>query len=110
MRLPDHFTSKCTACSEPLPAGYTDCGCAEEATENGTVEAAVAAAIAKERADIRSWLGQQAAKANKAANMSLNNFAKGQAAAFKAAADHLKPKRVKAGLAAKRAARKAVRP
>ena len=68
-------------------------------------------AIAKERADIRSWLGQQAAKARTSqaaspiANMSA--FHEGAAKAFKAAADHLKPERKpSAKLLAKRAARK----
>lgn len=83
--------------------------CAEECSElcpqclavDAAHEAEIEAAIAKERANMRSWLGQQAAKANKAGD-------KIGGAAFKAAADHLKPKRVKAGLAAKRAARKAV--
>lgn len=109
MRLPDHFTSKCTACSEPLPAGYTDCGRAEEATENGTVEAAVAAAIAKERADIRSWLGQQAARTKRGPSASLTNHAIGKGDAFKEAADYLKPPRKpSAKLVEKRAKRKAV--
>lgn len=71
----------------------------------------IAKAVAKERADLRAWLGQQAAKARASqaaspiANMSA--FHEGAAGAFKAAANHLKPERKpSAKLLAKRAARK----
>lgn len=63
-------------------------------------------AIADERADLRSWLGQQAAKANRdAKKAAVASRLLGMAAAFKEAADHLKPAKVKGHLKRKRAAR-----
>lgn len=76
-----------------------DKGCARHAEIH-------AAAIAKERADLRSWLGQQAAKANRdAKKAAVTSRLLGMTAAFKEAADHLKPAKVKGHLKRKRAAR-----
>ena len=71
---------------------------------------AIAKAVAKERADLRSWLGQQAAKANRdAKKAAVTSRLLGMAAAFKEAADHLKPAKVKGHLKRKRAARAAAK-
>jgi len=69
----------------------------EEAFEEGRL---------RERADLRSWLGQQAGKANRDVQKGVHG-AWGRASAFKEAADHLKPEcKPSAKLLAKRAARK----
>ncbi len=63
-------------------------------------------ARADERARIRGWLGQQAGKAHREAKKAaVTSRLLGMAAAFKEAADHLKPPKVKAHLKRKRAAR-----
>lgn len=83
------------------------------AVQVGDVEAAVAEAIAAERARIRGWLGQQAGKADRQMSEVNGGFTvvrathNGRRVAFKEAADYLKPPKVKAGLATKRAARAA---
>ena len=66
---------------------------------------AVTKAVADERACIRGWLGQMAGKANAEIKKGVHG-AWGRASAFKEAADHLRPPKVKAGLKAKREARK----
>ena len=92
--------------------------CAEECSElcpqclsvDAAHEAEIEAAVAKERANMRSWLGQKAVEAERESRGVGDRaiICAGKRSAFKEAADHLKPKRVKAGLAKKRAARKAV--
>lgn len=70
------------------------------------------AGCADERARIRGWLGQQSGQADRESRGAgigdRSAIFIGKHKAFKEAADHLKPTHVKAGLAAKRAARKAV--
>ena len=67
---------------------------------------------ADERARIRGWLGQQSGQADRESRGAgigdRSAIFIGKHKAFKAAADYLKPPHVNAGLAAKRAARKAV--
>ena len=68
---------------------------------------AVAQAIAKERADMRSWLGQKAVEAERESHGVGDRaiVCAGKRSAFKEAADHLKPPKVKGHLKRKRAAR-----
>ena len=67
------------------------------------------AGVTAERARIRSWLGQQAARTKRGPSASLTNHAIGKGDAFKEAADYLKPPRKpSAKLVEKRAKRKAV--
>lgn len=91
--------------------------CAEECSElcpqclavDAAHEAEIEAAIASERADLRSWLGQQAGVADraqkKATTLAGKAIEQGRRVAFKEAADHLKPPKVKGHLKRKRAAR-----
>lgn len=103
-------TTACPHCTrikyelqESGPDDVTPCDDCEPILEAGRVE---------ERARIRGWLGQQAGQAerdrHKTESLAGKTISSGRHAAFKEAADHLKPTHVKAGLAAKRAARKAV--
>lgn len=89
--------------------------CAEECSElcpqclsvDAAHEAEIEAAIAKERADMRSWLGRKAVEAERESRGVGDRaiVCAGKRSAFKEAADHLKPPKVKGHLKRKRAAR-----
>ena len=82
--------------------------CAEECSElcpqclsvDAAHEAEIEAAIAKERADMRSWLGQKAVEAERESRGVGDRaiVCAGKRSAFKEAADHLLPARVKGQL------------
>ena len=100
---------RCNEIAEECTGLCWQCQEKDAATEEREEEIR-AQAIAAERARIRGWLGQQAAKANRdAKKAAVTSRLLGMAAAFKEAADHLKPAKVKGHLKRKRAARAAAK-